>query len=851
MKPIKFVLIGAVILFFSCAKEKVVEVSTDFNFNWKFKKGDMPGVEKADFDDASWENIRLPHDWSVAESFTQENAGGATAFLPGGIGWYRKTFRMPESASGKLTRINFDGVYNDSEVYINGHLLGKRPYGYIGFYYDLTPYLNYGDNENVIAVKADRTAYLDCRWYPGSGIYRNVRLETLNKVHIQAWGTFITTPDITEEKASVSVQNTVVNKNEVSKTIDLHVSIIDKAGNQVAEVNKSVDMNADETKEVEQTFEVISPKLWDIETPNLYTAKISIRENNQLLDTYIQRFGIRDIEYDAEKGFFLNGKQTLFKGVCLHHDGGLVGAAVPKGVWKRRLERLKEAGCNAIRTAHNPPSEEFLDLCDEMGFLVQDEAFDEWDNPKDKRHNFNQQKAEEITKGYTEHIHEWAEEDVKSMVLRDRNHPSIVMWSIGNEIEWTYPSYQEAAGYWEKERKVSMDGFTRVDYYYDEPPYSIPEIKERFKNAVPDNYELTAMAKNLSKWIKEIDTTRPVTGNLVIPSVSYFTGYTDALDIVGLSYRQSVYDYVHRNYPEKLILGTENWAQWHEWKPVIDKDYVHGVFLWTGIFYMGESRTWPIKGSSSGLLDFAGYKRPSYHMFKTLWNEEPHVYFSTTKMDDSPYEFVNGDVLHKRRNDKYIPMWGWHKYNDHWNYEAGESTVVEVFTNCEEVELFLNGSSLGVQKLADNMHDHIIKWHVPFSSGKLVAKGKHTSGTIVEYQLRSAQSFGAITATPDKTVLKANGYDVVHIEVELTDKDGVPVRVDDREVVFDVKGDCKILGVDNGARDNVQDIQTNKIVTANGRCLLIVQSNLNEGLLEISASSGEITSDVIQIEIKK
>lgn len=828
------------LLVFSCQKEEKV-FSSDFNFDWKFHKGDIAEAINPDFNDSDWRDVRLPHDWSVEESFTQKEAAGATAFLPGGIGWYRKNFKMPASASDKITRINFDGVYNNSEVWINGQSLGKRPYGYIGFYYDLTPYLKYGDEINSIAVRADRSAYVDCRWYPGSGIYRNVKLETLNKLHIKEWGTFITTPEVSQDRAKVAVMNTVVNRNDVSKKAVVKTVIFNKEGASVASESSEVVLAAGESKDLEQILEVVHPKLWNTEIPNLYEAKISIIEDSTPLDEYATTFGIREIRYDAEKGFFLNGTKTVFKGVCLHHDGGLVGAAVPKGVWERRLKKLKEAGCNAIRTAHNPPSEEFLELCDEMGFLVQDEAFDEWDNPKDKRNNYNQEKAEEVTRGYTEHIHEWAEKDIKSMVLRDRNHPSIVMWSIGNEIEWTYPSYQSAAGYWEE--------IEDVDYYYDEPPYSPKEIKQKFKEAEPDNYELAAMAQNLSKWVKEIDVSRPVTANLVIPSVSYFSGYTDALDVVGLSYRQSVYDYIPKLYPDKMVLGTENWAQWHEWKAVDENENIHGIFLWTGIFYMGESRKWPVKGSGSGLLDFAAYERPSYHLFKTLWNDTPHVYMNTIALAESSYELVNGKVLSKRRNEKYIPMWGWQPYNEHWNYQEGEATVVEIFTNCKEVELFLNEKSLGKQMLADNNEDRIIKWQLPFSAGKLVARGTRDDGSSIDYILKTADQMGGISIQSDKQTLQADGYDVAHITVELVDENGIPFRTDDQEVEFEIDGDYRLLGVDNGANDNVQDIQTNRIITKNGRCLLIIQSNRTSGLIGIKAKSGLFSSETITINV--
>ncbi len=833
----------AFIVCLSNCSESKFSYDPDFNFGWKFKKGNIKNAQLPDFNDSSWREIRLPHDWSVEASFTQEDAAGATAFLPGGVGWYRKTFFLPEKAAEKLTKIYFDGVYNNAEVWINGQSLGNRPYGYTAFYYDLSPHLNYGDKENVIAVKADRSAYVDCRWYPGSGIYRNVTLEITDKIHIKPWGTAITTSVINAEKALVKVNNTFMNAYQEDKSVNIRVAILDNTGLTVAEDYHNLTIAAGETKALLQEISITHPKLWDIDNPNLYSAKISVIQNGKVLDDYEENFGIRTIRYDANDGFFLNGKKTLFKGVCLHHDGGLVGAAVPDGVWERRLMRLKEAGCNAIRTAHNPPSEAFLDLCDRMGFLVQDEAFDEWDNPKDKRNNYNQQKAEEVTKGYTQHIKTWAEEDIKTMVRRDRNHPSIVMWSIGNEIEWTYPAYR-AVGYWEEQNKSRG-----IDYYYDEPPYGQDAIKEKFSQMDTAKYKLATMAKNLSKWVKQEDTTRPVTGNLVIPSVSYFSGYTDALDIVGLSYRQSVYDYVRRLYPEKMILGTENWAQWHEWKAILDRDFVQGVFLWTGIFYMGESRNWPTKGSGSGILDFAGYRRASFHMFKSLWNEAPHLYMSTVKLNESMYELVSDSVLHKKRDEKYIPMWGWQKFNDHWNYMPNDTIIIETYTNCQTVELFLNDQSLGKQSLADNMDDHIIKWHVPFQSGKLLAKGIHKDGSEVSYVLNSAGEFKGISIVSDKSSLRPNGYDVAHIEVELVDALGVPFRIEEQEVEFKIEGDYRLLGVDNGASNNIQDIQSNKIITKNGRCLLIIQSNKTKSTITITAKVGEIISDPIKINV--
>lgn len=812
----------------------------DFNFDWKFHLGDVPNAEKKTFNDHSWKTVRLPHDWSVELSFTPENTAGATAFLPGGIGWYRKTFDVPASWQNQQTRIEFDGVYSNSEVWINGHLLGKHPYGYSPFSYDLTPYLRY-DEENTIAIRVDRSAYIDCRWYPGSGIYRNVKLVSTNPVSIPQWGVFVSTPEVSSEKATVAIQTEIKNSLTSAKKVTVKSRVF--LGNALqSESETSKDVPAESSLTFSQNQEIKNPQLWDIHTPNLYWLVSEVFVDGKLTDKTTTRFGIRSFYFDKDKGFFLNGKNTFIKGVCLHHDGGLVGAAVPKGVWERRLKKLKAAGCNAIRTAHNPPSEEFLDLCDELGFLVQDEAFDEWNNPKDKRHNYNQQEADPLTKGYTEHFSEWSERDIKNMVRRDRNHPSIIMWSIGNEIEWTYPRYGNATGYW------GANKVGDVNYYWDEPPLTVEQIKANFEKSKPGKYVLAETAKNLSKWIKEVDTTRPVTANLVIPSVSNFSGYADALDIVGLSYRQAVYDYCKRNYPDKTFLGTENWTRYSEWQPVLEKEFISGIFVWTGIDYMGESRKWPLRGSASGLLDFAGFEKPSYKFFSTLWNDEPQVYLTTQLLEKSPYRVVedSNNLIEKEANWAAHQKWGWQDVNEHWNYQQGDSIAVEVYTNQPEVELFLNGISQGIRKLA-NVDDHILKWLVPFEAGILEARAVNHSA---QNELITAGDFAEIVLTADKTTLNANAYDVAHFVVQLVDAEGNPIKHIDKEVVFEVEGNVRLLGVDNGSPSNVQDYQSNKIMTSKGRALMILQANLKPAKVTVKARCEDAESETIELQCK-
>ncbi len=814
-------------------------LTENFNRGWMFNLGDVPEAKFAGFDDSGWRAVRVPHDWSVELSFTQENAGGCTAFLPGGIGWYRKTFTVPESAKGKLVRIEFDGVYNNSDVWINGHHLGHRPYGYSPFSYEISECLKYG-GENTVAVRADRSAYMDCRWYPGSGIYRDVKLVTFDPVHIPQWGVFVTTKGDT-----VTVKTSVKNGSQKDAVITLKTGIHDADGKTAANLSSELTLKAGELKEVEQVFQLKDLKRWDTETPYLYSADVQLLNGDVVADQLAVNFGVRDILYDPETGFYLNGKNTLLKGVCLHHDGGCVGAAVPDGVWERRLRYLKEAGCNAIRTAHNPPSEAFLDLCDRMGFLVQDESLDEWDNPKDKKNNYNQTTADERTRGYSEQFREWGARDTQAMVLRDRNHPSIIMWSIGNEIEWTYPGYADATGYWIDENKG------KIDYYWDEPPFSDAELKARFEifKKRQGEHILADAAAKLSEAIKAVDTSRPVTANLVMPSVSHFSGYADALDIVGYSYRTVNYDWGRKHYPEKMILGTENWVQWPEWKAVLDRPAIPGIFLWTGINYLGESQNWPQKASGSGMLDTAGFRKPNYWFFKTFWKEdEPMMYIATQRLADSNYLLKDGTVVENPSNQR-TRKWGWPDLNNHWNYADGETVYIELYSNCETTELFLNGKSLGAKKLSDH-EDRLLKWAVPFAGGELEAVGKNGGEMVASQTLNTAGEPVSIKLTTDKTELNIGGEDIVHFEAQLEDSEGRAVKHFNREIRFAIEGDAENIGVDNGSPKSSQDFQSDVCTTEDGRCLMVLRSGGSAGTVKVIALGDGLKSGSVVLNQK-
>lgn len=810
----------------------------EFNGDWRFTRGDPAGASSPELDDSGWRTLRLPHDWSIETPHTRDHAGGSTAFLQGGIGWYRKHFMV---ASSKAVWIVFDGIYNNARIWINGHELEPHPYGYTPFTRELTPYLKTDGAANLLAVRVDRSAYIDCRWYPGSGIYRDVKLIMTGDVHIPQWGTFVSTPVAEAEAAEVRIETTLRNTRDISTPVSLRSRIISPDGARTAEVITDLTLPRGASSVQQQQIRVPHPDRWDLDHPVLYQLEQAVVSGDQTLDSLVTPFGIRSLRYDAEEGFLLNGAKYIFKGVCLHHDAGCVGAAVPDAVWARRLQTLKDLGCNAIRTAHNPPSDAFLGLCDRMGFLVQDEAFDEWDHPKDKRKNYNQETKDDETRGYTEYFSAWAQRDIQSMVLRDRNHPSVVMWSTGNEIEWTYPRYGQAAGYWTQGRDGNL-------YYLEEPPHDADTIRRRFEASEPVGPELADTARKLAGWVRELDDTRPVTANLVMPSVSHISGFTDSLDIVGYSYRRAVYDYIHQRYPGTFMVGTENWTQWEEWEPVLEKPYLNGIFLWTGINYLGESRRWPRRGSDSGLLDFAGFMKPSAWMFKTLWSEQPTVRAFSEPLADSHYVLdpASGEIR-ERPDRPRTWKWGWANVKEHWNYRDDQPVYVEAYANCDEVELLLNDRSLGVQRLTDQA-DRIFKWVVPFAPGNLVVKGRNRGAMVAEHCTRTAGDPVSIVLSVDRDTLCAGSEDVVHLTAQLVDAGGVPVRHQERRIRFAIEGDARNIGVDHGSTQITQDAKSDHCMTAQGRCLMILQAGRTSGTVSVVASSDALASATIELE---
>ena len=730
-----------------------------FDSGWKFTRGDVYRASEPGFADVGWQDVNLPHDWSIDLEFDPKMAS-CTAYLPGGIGWYRKSFDVPESMKGKVVTILFDGVYNNSEVWINGHYLGIRPYGYISFGYNLTPFLEYG-KKNVISVRVDHSESADTRWYSGSGIYRHVWLTITSPLHVARWGTFVSTPQVSKERAVISIKTSVANGGGVKGPVKVVSEIWSRDGMKVASTENEVTLH-DSLTAVAQEISLAGPELWDTGNPYLYTVKTTVTDGRQKDQTETP-FGIRTLRFDPDSGFFLNGRNTKLKGVCLHHDGGCVGAAVPEKIWKIRLEKLKAAGCNAIRTSHNPVAPEFLDLCDRMGFLVMDEAFDEWEYPKRKWiDGWNQSIAGQ--QGYSRYFNQWAVPDLTDMIERDKNHPSVIMWSIGNEIDYANDPYAD-------QRSEQGQAHQGVSAYR------------------PDAERMIGIGTRLRDAIKRIDTTRPVTMALANIGNSRRIRLPEILDIVGYNYTEGRYASDHKKYPSQFIYGSENPHNYDGWLAVRDNSYISSQFLWTGVDYLGEAGKFPVRSAYSGLLDLTGREKPIYYWRQSMWSEKPMIYLTARKKsaNDRPDLDPMGKLAWFVNE---IPE------RQHWNYRPGDTLLLVAFTNCRGAELFINGKSFGKKK-SDPAHSSIW-WYIPYEAGEVKVVADNPGGEKLQSALQTESAPAAISIGTDSQLIKADGQDVAVVEVSFRDKDGRTAYLADNRVDFDVTGPGRVIGTDNG-----------------------------------------------------
>ena len=741
------------------------------------------------FDDSNWRQVNLPHDWSI-EGPLSPDYGSGNGYAPGGIGWYRKSFQVNANAKDETVAVEFDGIYDNSEIWINGQFAGSRPYGFSSFRVDLTPFVDFGSSNNLIAVRVDHSRYADSRYYTGSGIYRNVRLIIENKLRVAHWGIAVTTPRVSNADATVRIETTVQNCFEGRKKVVLTSKILAPDGETVARVTTPALVSGNSEKPLSQQVRILKPELWSPDSPSLYILQSTISAGDSVCDETETPFGIRGFKFDANHGFILNGRRTIIKGVCLHHDAGPLGAAVPPEVWERRLKALKTIGVNAIRTSHNPPDPALLDLCDRLGFLVMDEAFDEFTPSKNKWVS-GRNIGVPSHFGYGEYFAQWSVTDIQDMVRRDRNHPAIILWSIGNE----------------------------VDYAND--PFSDPVLGDDYQPQNPPATDLIKCAAPLVAAVKRFDRTRPVTAALATVQMSDAVHLPELLDVVGYNYQEPRYATDHRKYPRRVIYGSENKHSYSAWLAVQTNEFIAGQFLWTGADYLGEAGPWPNRASGPGLLDLCGFKKSSGWFRQSLWSHKPMVYLCATYGD------------------------GYRYAAESWNWQSNSIVKVLCFANCPQVSLTLNNQMIDTKQQADATNG-VLTWEIPFQPGTLKAIGKDNAGqTLCAYSLRTAANPFQIQLLPDTHQIRANGKDICQVEFRVVDRNGVRIPDATNEITFKISGPAHFLGIGNGDLNDLENPQLSHHGAFDGRGLAILQGNSMPGNVTITATgSGLIPGTV-------
>ena len=862
MKRLLLIQISCFLLFLtvgSCtsAEKMTNDRRQDFTAGWTFHLGDDSAASRPDYDDTAWRILNLPHDWAIEGEFSRDNPSGTGGgALPGGIGWYRKTFTVDKADEGKRLYIDFDGVYMNSEVFINGHSLGVRPYGYVSFSYDLTPYIKWG-GKNVVAVRVDNGEQPNSRWYSGCGIYRNVWLTKLNPVHIAQWGTFITAEDVSKNSARLNIRTKiqydaaaqlqdsvkqadgtyVVFDSEIVPLADvvLQSRLMDAEGNVVDEVASELQVIPTCLNEVEQEIVVKNPNLWSVNTPYIYKVNSILIDKitGKVLDNYCTNTGIRTFRFDAQKGFILNGERLKINGVCMHHDLGCLGAAVNIRAIERQLEILQEMGCNGIRCSHNPPSPELLDLCDRMGFIVMDETFDMWRKRK-------------TAHDYSRYFNEWHERDLTDLILRDRNHPSVFIWSIGNEV---LEQWSDA-----KADTLTLEQANLILNFGHDQSMLAKEGEMRVNSL---------LTKKLADMVKALDSTRPVTAGCNEPNPNNHLFRSEALDLIGFNYHDDWFAGVPEKFPGKPFIVAESvsalmtrgyyrmpsdetvicperwdkpyfddsfscssydnchvpWGNSHEgtMRHVKNNDFISGQYVWTGFDYLGEPTPygWPARSSYFGIVDLAGFPKDVYYLYQSEWHPEKKV-------------------LH------LFPHWNWTPGQDidMWAY----------YNNADEVELFVNGESQGVRtKGKDDFH---VVWRVKYESGVVKVVSRKDGKTVLEKEIHTAGEPAQIRLTADRNEIKSDGRDLSFVTVEVLDKDGNLCPNADNQIMFDVQGAGFIAGVDNGSPVSMEKFKADHRKAFYGKCLVVVQSDGKSGGIKLTATSEGLKTAVTAIKAK-
>ena len=828
MIRIRIKLILLICLFMASCKtvtENTEPVS--FNEGWKFHKGEAKNAQYLSFDDSSWRNQNLPHDWAIEGPFDIEYNARCGGLPFHGEGWYRKSFNVPKNLKGKHVSLHFDGAMYNAKIWLNGVLIGNRPNGYIGFSVKLSEYLNYG-GENLIAVQLTPED-LSSRWYPGAGIYRNTWLEINNPVHVPKWGTFITTPKITDKLANINIKTEIENTTSINKTITIQTIIFSKENQELSSISEAISVNKNEISIINQSTEIANPKLWGLQSPYLYRAETKLFEKGNLIDTYNTTFGVRTIEYGSDFGFKLNDKSTKFQGVCLHHDLGPLGTAVNRRATERQLEIMQDMGVNAIRTSHNPPSPEQVQLCDEMGLMIQIEAFDMWEKPK-------------VENGYSKVFNEWHKQDLRDMIRAFRNSPSVVMWSIGNEI---------------LEQSDKING--------------------------------KRIANELAMICKQEDPTRPTTAGFNYYPAPIKNGLASAIDLVGWNYKPRKYAEITEQHPNWVIYGSETSStvssrgvyhlpiekyELHESLQITSYDIIGppwayppdiefeslennpnnlGEFIWTGFDYLGEptpfggkdnstngywNGNWPARSSYFGAVDLCGLPKDRFYLYQSQWTKDPMVHV--------------------------LP---------HWNWEGMEGKKIPVFsyTNCDEVELFVNGKShgkkiKGIDKTpipinfidweggryqGDFMSPYRLHWNVPYEAGELKVIGYIDGKKVTEKQINTAKKPAKIELVPDRNLIKSDREDMSFVTVRILDIEGNLCPNSENLVEFELKGEGEIVAVGNGNPATTELFQSNQRKAFSGQCMVYIKASSSPGEIILKAKSDGLEGADITIQSEK
>ena len=776
---------------------------------WAFALRDDPKNAEASLDDQAWRRVDLPHDWSI-EATPSPKLASCTGYLPGGIGWYRKTLRVPTRPGGEKVFLYFEGVYNRSEVYFNGHLLGKRPNGFVSFVYDATPFVKF-DADNTVAVRVDHHLSADSRWYTGSGINRNVFLIRCGLQHIAPFGVFVRAQPERDEGAGarIWVATELQNESNEPATLSVRNEILadDNGGRIVATNTSAITISGQGAQTASAIIDLSHAHRWSLDDPYLYRVRTTVLRDGKVIDQTLTRTGVRKLAFDPNAGFSINGVSMKLKGVCVHDDAGVLGTAVPPEVWRHRLLALKSIGCNALRLSHNPHAPEVYELCDELGLLVMDEAFDEWEFPK-RKWLVGWNVGAPGFEGDTDYFAEWSSRDVADMVRRDRNHPSVFAWSIGNEVD--YPN----------------------------DPYSHPVLDQArinqpmlpgYKPDHPDANRLGPIARRLAAAVKAEDPTRPVTAALAGVVMSNETDYPAAIDIVGYNYTEDRYAMDHQKYPRRVIYGSENGHALKAWQSVVENNYISGQFLWTGIDYLGEAGPWPARGATSGLLDMTGAIKPRGHFREALWSGKPMVFLGTEPAS--------------RRDRQSIDAW------PTWNYEPGTAVRVLCYMNGAKVRLLLNGKAIGVEKNADK-ESGVVAWELPFEAGKLEAIALGYDGhEVARTALITAGAPAAMQVSSDaKEISPERG--VAMVSLQIVDRNGVPVPTDDAAVSCTVEGPGRLLGLESGDTHDVSAATATARKPFHGHLVAYVRALGNSGEIHVTFSAKGLPTATTRLTVK-